>query len=73
MNRVAQLWGSFQTTRKPDTGLGRSQRQPIPQQGFGDLFESQHKMQVVQRRARQKRHIFKGFRTCRSDPCGHPG
>ena len=52
MNRVAQLWGSFQTTRKPDTGLGRSQRQPIPQQGFGDLFESQHKMQVVQRRAR---------------------
>jgi hypothetical protein len=51
MNRVAQLWGSFRTTRKPGTCLGRSQRQPIPQQGFGDLFASQHKMQVVQRRA----------------------
>ena len=49
MNRVAQLWGSFRTTRKPDTGLGRSQRQPIPQQGMGHLLTPQYKMQVSQR------------------------
>ena len=53
--------------------VGRAQREPVRQQGLGHLHASQHKMQVVQRRARQKRNIFKGFSACRGDPGGHPG
>jgi len=72
MHCVAQLRGSLRTTRKRDTGLGRAQREPIPQQGVGHVLTSNHNMQVAQRGTRQKRNIFKGFSAFGDDPSGHP-
>jgi len=63
----------FLSPRMYHTSLRRVQRQTFPQQGFGDLFASQHKMQVGQRRTRQKRHIFRGFSPRRGDPGRQPG
>ncbi len=50
-------------------GAGRA----VPQQGVGYVRASYHNMQVAQRRARQKRNIFKGFSTRGGDPGRHPG
>lgn len=70
---VAQLPYPLRAARKRDTGLGRAQREPVPQQGVGEVNSAQHKMQMAQRRLRQKRNIFKGFSTRGGDLGGYAG
>lgn len=48
-----------------------AQRQPRAQQGVVHFTSAQHNMQLRQRRARQKRHIFRGFRPGSGDPGRH--
>lgn len=50
-HRVAQVRDPFRAALMCHAGRRRAQRQPLSEQGLGDISPVQHKMQVAQRRA----------------------
>lgn len=72
MHRIAQVCSPLGPPRLGHADLCGAQGQTFSQQALGDVSLRHHKMQVAERRARQKRHIFKGFAPGRGDPRRHP-